>query len=386
MVMIGAGGLLALAPVTFQAVGARVLPLETQGILSVALGIGAYLGQMMGAWVVEARLAAGISGCIPYPRMLLGSSVAAAVLLVAVPTSTVAHVLGLPLLIAGMNVGRLVSVADQRLGREVVASLALVTGVVITALLSFRGVWSFRAITIGCALAGVVRFVHCRADGAPFRKRAWVLGETALTGFTQPALNAVLLALAGPQVAVIFRAVSTVSGALEPVLAYTRVRLLVQASHLQVWTGAAALGAVLAMLSVLEVNGAFRAYLGAAWAGVGLTVLVAACCWRASTLITTVPFATLRRQGRTTSVFWLRAASSVWSFLVAAPVALTGNPVLIFAALLAAEVTSSLAYFVYLRRYPDGGGPGAGVSARTTGPTGRHGDDSATVTTETSWP
>ncbi len=384
--MIGAGGLLALAPVTFQAVGARVLTLEAQGILAVSLGMGAYLGQMIGAWVVEARLAAGNPGTIRYPRMLLVSSVAGGALLIAVPTWTVAHVIGLPLIIAGMNVGRLVSVADQRLEREVVASLALVTGVVVAALLSFQGVWSFRVITIGCALAGVVRFVHRPSvDRVPLRTRAWVSGETALTGFTQPALNAALLALVGPQAAVTFRAVSTVSGALEPVLAYTRVRLLVRASRLQVWTGAAALGAVLAMLSVLEIVGAFRAYLGEAWAGAGLPVLVVACCWRASTLITTVPFATLRRQGRTTSVFWLRAASSLWSFLIAVPVALTGSPVLIFAALLAAEASSSLVYFAYLRQYPEGRAPGPGVSDHSQGATGRREDGSGAATTETSW-
>jgi hypothetical protein len=352
LAMIGVGGIMALAPVSFQAVGARTLSLGTQGLLALALGLGAYLGQLVGAWVVEARLASPPSrGGIPYPVTLLVLSVAGGAVLLVAPLATVAYAVGVPILVAGLNVGRLVSVSREDYPRELAAGVILLAGVAVAAVRSFAGVGSVRAITLACLLAILVRFHSTREPRkASPSARAGVTAETAMVGMVQPLLNALLLAVVGPSAAIAFRILSTVSAAMEPVTAYVRVRLLVAWSRIQVLVGAAAMLALFALVMTMAWTGAFRAILGAAWDHVPLAALVLACLWRASGFITTIPFAELRRQGRTTQVFWLRVASSLWYALVAVPVSLTGSTVLLFAALLAADLTCAAVYFAYARR------------------------------------
>ena len=353
--MIAVGGIMALAPVSFQAVAARNLDLHTQGLLALALGLGAYVGQLVGSWVVESRLATpSRDGEIPFPVTLLVASVAGGALILAAPLSTAAGVLGVPLLVAGLNVGRSVSVARQDHLRELMAGVVLLVGVVAAALRSFAGVWSVRAIALACLLAILVRFTPTQNPRpATSSARGWVSAETALVGVVQPLLNAVLLATVGPSGAIAFRVIATVSAAMEPVTAYVRVRLLVSWSRMQVLVGAAAELALFALIMVLAGTGTLEAILGSAWHHVPLAALVLACLWRFSGVVTTIPFAQLRRQGLTTLVFRLRTASSFWYALVTVPVALTGNTVMVFAALLAAELTSAAGYFVVALRAED---------------------------------
>lgn len=348
--MIGAGAVLALTPAGFQAIGARTLSVPTQGVLALALAVGTFLGQVVGAWVVESRLATReddeAGGEVPYPLTLLASAAAGAAVLVAWPQEWLAHLVGVPLLLASLVAGRLVSVGRHHVVREVLASAVLVLTLGLVALDGFSGPWAIRWMVLSATAAVFVRYVPTpRVRAVSRRNRGWVVADTTVAGIAQPLLNGVLLAVAGPQAAIAYRAVSTVSAAFEPVISYVRVRLLVSESRFQVALGAVTLVGVAGLLVGMDALGLFDALLGSAWYPVTIGALLAACGWRASTLVTTVPFARLRRDGRTRDVFLMRAASAACYLAIATPLALTGSAALVFVGLLVAEGLTAAAYW-----------------------------------------
>ncbi len=63
------------------------------------------------------------------------------------------------------------------------------------------------------------------------RRSGWVTAETAVVGAVQPAITSIVLVTMGPAASVGFRVISTVSNALEPIIAYGRFRLLAHGHH-----------------------------------------------------------------------------------------------------------------------------------------------------------
>lgn len=135
--------------------------------------------------------------------------------------------------------------------------------------------------------------------------------ETAVVGAVQPAITSLLLVLVGPAASVTFRVISTVAGALEPILAYGRYRLLAHGhrGELKAFVAVFVVGMVAVLVAAF--GGIGSLVFGPAWQGVGVAAMLLACLWKALMLVSTVPFAALRKAGKTVLVFWIRGASTV---------------------------------------------------------------------------
>ncbi len=166
-----------------------------------------------------------------------------------------------------------------------------------------------------------------------------------MIGVVQPTIASVVLGLLGPTASVAFRVVSTVSGAVEPILAYGRYRLLAHGHKGEVAAFAAIFLTGMMIVLAAAFLGLGRLVFGPAWNDVGVVALLLACLWKGFTFLSTIPFAALRKAGATATVFWIRAASTLvylaigLAFLVA-----WRTNVAIFAAFLLAEMLTALLY------------------------------------------
>ncbi|MGE2728566.1 hypothetical protein ACQI4F_03740 [Mycolicibacterium vaccae] len=315
-----AGLALAAFPAFYLAVFARIAPIEQQGLLALSLAVGAYVAAVLNAFVVESRLATpGVDHGVSLPWWMTSVGVLCAVALVVSPPVPPAPVLmlGVAGLQSGLLMARSVGVVSGRWKTETIAAVVLLTACIAALFLAGEhSGTSARVLAIGAVSAILIRLWKARcADGSgmpPDRRRAaWVTGETAAVGLVQPALQSLVLVLLGPAASVGFRVVSTVSGALEPILAYGRVRLLAHGARGEAIAVAATFLAGLAVIFGANSLGLWRAVFGPAWADVATVALLLACLWKGSMLVTTVPFAALRRAGRTELVFWIRCGSTL---------------------------------------------------------------------------
>lgn len=346
---------LAVIPAATVSISSRLFTVEEQGFLAVAVLVATFAGQLTFAAVVESRLSsAATERRVVFPLWLAGISVITAVVLALVPPNAIALAIGLPILIAALEVGRGVSVAERLDQREIAASVTVGVGALIGVLAGFADQqWALVPLVAGIAVATCVRClpVNHRASRPEPAVMGWVLADTAITGAVYPLLNAMILAFLGPADAVLFTSISTVSGLLAIPLNFMRLRLLKEHSRLDiVVSGASVLAAVIALL-VLEVTGFFGFLFGEAWTESATVVpLLLACAWRAASLATTIPFAALRRAGEVRLVTALRAAVSVLTFALAAVgLALQSLPA-VFLGLLIAELASAVVYEVARRR------------------------------------
>lgn len=319
LVQIVAGLALNAFPAIFIAVFARVAPIEQQGRLAVSLAIGTYVAQLLSAFVVESRLATPESDhkvSIPWWIALL--SIISGTLLIVSPTvpPTAITLIGVLGLSSGLLMARTIGVVRGRWKQESLAASILMVGCLSALVLAVdNNPNCVRVLAAGALMSILVRCWPLRAgNGSGFppdlTKAAWVTGETATVGMVQPALSSFILAVLGPSAAVGFRVVSTISGILEPILAYGRVRQLAHghkgevvhvAMILVVGTAAIFGGAYLGVWSLI---------FGPAWNSSLYVGLAIACVWKLCMLVTTIPFAALRRAGRTKLVFWLRAVNT----------------------------------------------------------------------------
>jgi hypothetical protein len=94
---------------------------------------------------------------------------------------------------------------------------------------------------------------------------------------------------------------------------------------------------------------------GPAWTGVGVAALLLAFLWKGFTLLSTVPFAALRKAGKTVLVFWIRGISTV-IYLVISVGFLLGwkSSAAIFLAFVVSEmITAFLYHFAAVKYAPD---------------------------------
>lgn len=319
LVQILAGLALNAFPAVFIAVFARVAPIEQQGRLAVSLAIGTYAAQLLSAFVVESRLAtpdADHKLKMPWWMVLLTS--ASAILLIVSPAvpPTVITLIGVLGLSSGLLMARTIGVVRGRWKLESIAAAILMAGCLGALVLAvYDDPNCVRVLAAGALLAVLIRCWPLPArheNGFPpdLTKAAWVTGETATVGMVQPALASFILAVLGPSAAVGFRVVSTISGILEPILAYGRVRQLAHGHRGEVANVALILVVGTAAIFGGAYLGLWSLIFGPAWSSSLYVGLAVACGWKACMLITTIPFAALRRAGRTTMVFWLRAANA----------------------------------------------------------------------------
>lgn len=349
----GGGVALAALPAAVLATAARVLTVGEAGALSVALTVGLFAGQLATAYLVEARLGSPHARvAVPGWLAVLGIAAGAALILGAV--SPVVVIASIPILMVALEVGRAVGVAEHRDRREIAAAAAVGAGALGAVALSFLGTpWAFAALGVGSIAAVLVRFIGAprTTTHATRRTRLWVTSDVALTGAVFPLLNSLILAFLGPAAAFVFASISTVSGLIAIPLNFLRVRLLKSPSVGEIGLAVAGLLVATSAILVADAIGVFDVLFGEAWTrSATLASLVIACCWRSASLLSTIPFAALRRVGAVRLVWGIRAASSGITVLIVWAAAASAQLEWIFAALLAGELVQALAYALGYRQ------------------------------------
>jgi len=351
-------------PAMFLAVYARIAPIDDQGFLALSLAVGVYVAQLLNAFIVEGLLAtpdADHDLTAPVWTVLL-SVVSAGLLIVGPP---VAHPAVLMIssigLMSGLLITRSIGMVRGEWQRELAAATVLIlTGLGALILAAQHNSHCVRVLATGALVATLVRFRPRSATGfsglpPDIRRSTWVTAETAVVGAVQPAITSIVLVTMGPAASVGFRVISTVSNTLEPLIAYGRFRLLAHGHKGEVVVVGTIFVAGLIAVLAAAFGGLGSLVFGPAWANVGAVALLLACVWKGLMLLSTVPFAALRRAGETTIVFWVRAASTV-VYLILGIGFLFGwhNNTAIFLAFILAEVFTAVLYHVIARRHaPD---------------------------------
>lgn len=349
-----AGLALNVFPAIFIAIYARIAPIETQGFLALALAVGVYVAQLFNAFIVEGRLATpDAEGELGLPTWVVLSSIVACGLLVfgpAVASSAVlmASAIGV---MTGLLMTRSIGVVTGEWKNEGAAAGALIVASLVALWMADQGSpHSVRVLAIGALLAVVARYRPRKAMprmGFPpdVRRSGWVTAETAVVGAVQPAITSLLLVLVGPAASVTFRVISTVAGALEPILAYGRYRLLARGHRGELKAFVAVFAVGMAAVLIAAFGGIGSLVFGPAWHGVGVAAMLLACLWKTFMLVSTVPFAALRKAGKTVLVFWIRGASTVVYLVISVGLLFVWqNTTAIFLAFVVAEMITALVY------------------------------------------
>ena len=340
---------LAVIPAATVAISARQFTLDEQGAIAVAVMLATFVGQVTFAVVVESRLSsAATARRVTFPLWLAALSVLTAIIVGFNPRNAVVLCVALPVLLASLEVGRGVSVAERLDKREIWASVLVGSGALAGVLVAFTAqTWGMIPLVAGIALATCVRSLPVshqpsRPDPAVM---GWVVADTSITGVIYPLLNVMILAFIGPAQAIIFTAISTVSGLLAIPLNFLRLRLLKEHSRLDIGvSGLALLGAIVA-LGVFDATGTFGFIFGSAWSLSDTALpLAVACAWRATSILTTIPFAALRRMGAVRLLTGLRAIVAAITFALAGLGLTTQNIVWVFTGMLVAELISAVIY------------------------------------------
>jgi hypothetical protein len=340
---------LAVIPAATVAISARQFTLDEQGFIAVAVMLATFVGQITFAVVVESRLSsAATARRVTFPLWLAALSILTAIIVAFNSRNAVVLCVALPILLASLEVGRGVSVAERLDTREIWASVLVGSGALAGVLVAFSAqTWGMIPLVAGIAFATCVRSLPVshqpsRPDPAVM---GWVVADTSITGVIYPLLNVMILAFIGPAPAIIFTAISTVSGLLAIPLNFLRLRLLKEHSRLDIGvSGLALLGAIVA-LGVLEATGTFGFIFGSAWSLSDTALpLAVACAWRATSILTTIPFAALRRMGAVRLLTGLRAIVAAITFALAGLGLTTQNIVWVFTGMLVAELISAVIY------------------------------------------
>lgn len=347
---------LAVIPAATVSISSRVFPIQQQGWIAVAVLIGTFFGQVTFAVVVESRLSsAGTDRRVTFPLWLAGLSVLTAIAIAIEYQNAVVLCIGLPILLASLEVGRGVSVAERLDVREMWAAIAVGSGALIGVLAAFAGrPWGLIPLVTGIVAATIIRSlpVSHKASRPEPRVMAWVVADVSITGGIYPLLNATIFALLGPVPAVLFTSISTVSGLLAIPLNFMRLRLLKQHSTLDIVVSAVSVVGAIVVIFVCEFLGVFEFIFAKAWTlEATLVPLLMACLWRAASLATTIPFAALRRMGQAKLLTVLRASVAVVTFGAALGVIAFDSLTWIFTVLLAGELLQALLYELARRRH-----------------------------------
>ncbi|MFC6354810.1 hypothetical protein [Luethyella okanaganae] len=340
---------LAVIPAATVSISSRLFSEQEQGVIAVAVMVATFAGQLAFAVVVESRLSsAATERRVVFPLWLAALSVLTAIVLAFNATNPVVLCIALPILVAALEVGRGVSVAERLDGREIWASVVVGIGALLGVAAGFAGQsWALIPLVAGIAVATCIRClpVEHEASRPEPAVMGWVVADTAITGVIYPLLNAMILTFLGPSDAVLFISIATVSGLLAIPLNFLRLRLLKEHSGLDIVVSAGAVLAAVVALVVLELSGVLGFVFGEAWtASATLLPLVLACGWRAASLATTIPFAALRRRGEVRLLTGLRAAVSAMTFALAALGLWVQSLSAVFIGLLVAELLSAVVY------------------------------------------
>ncbi|WP_123025947.1 hypothetical protein [Mycolicibacterium stellerae] len=353
-VQVVAGLALNVFPAMFIAIYARIAPIETQGFLALALAVGVYVAQLFNAFIVEGRLATpDADGELGVPLWVVLFTVASCALLMIGPGVAPSSVLMASSIgvMTGLLMARSIGVVSGDWKREGFAASALIAA-------SLVALWmadqhhphAVRVLATGALLAVLIRYQPRKtlpSMGFPpdIRRSSWVTAETAVVGAVQPAITSLVLVMIGPAASVAFRVISTVAGALEPILAYGRYRLLAHGHRGELVSFVAVFGAAMALVLIAALGGLGSLIFGPAWSGVGVAALLLAFLWKGFMLLSTVPFAALRKAGQTVLVFWIRGISTLIYLVIGVAFLLVWHTTTaIFLAFAVAEMITALIY------------------------------------------
>ncbi|MGE2714631.1 hypothetical protein ACQI4L_11280 [Mycolicibacterium litorale] len=355
VVQVVAGLALNIFPAIFIAIYARVAPIDDQGFLALSLAVGVYVAQLLNAFVVEGRLATPEADHnLSLPGWAASMSIVAGALLVWAP-AVVPHAVLLVSsigLMTGLLMSRTIGVVTGRWKREAFAATVLIAASTVALVLSATELrdHSVRLLAAGAVCATLTRYwprSRTRGFGMPpdVRRSSWVTAETAVVGIVQPAMTSIVLVVMGPAASVAFRVISTVSGALEPILSYGRYRLLAHGHKGELATFGAVFVAGMVAVIVGAFSGLGSLIFGPAWDDVGVVAFLLACLWKGFMLLSTVPFAALRKAGETALVFRVRALSTVIYLAIGVVfLVIWHSTAAIFLAFVLAELITTLVY------------------------------------------
>lgn len=346
---------LAAIPAATISISSRIFTIDEQGAIAVAVMVATFAGQLTFAAVVESRLSsAATERRVTFPLWLAALSVLTAIVLAFNFTNAVVLCIALPVLLASLEVGRGVSVAERLDVREMWAAISVGVGALAGVLAGFADAeWALLPLVLGIVVATCIRSMpvsHTASKPEP-HVMGWVVTDVAITGGVYPLLNTVILALLGPVSAVLFTSISTVSGLLAIPLNFLRLRLLKEHSRLDIIVSASAVVVALIAIGVAEALGIFGFLFGEAWtlsATVG--ALSIACLWRAASLATTIPFAALRRMGEAKLLTLLRGAVAILTAIAALLALQLDSLSAVFAVLLAGELVQAVVYEIARRQ------------------------------------
>jgi hypothetical protein len=346
---------LAVIPAATISISSRIFSLAEQGTIAVMVMVATFVGQVTFAVVVESRLSsAGTERRVTFPLWLAGLSLLAAIAVAVQFENAIVLCVALPVLLASLEVGRGVSVAERLDAREIGAAIIVGVGALAGVLAGFAGLrWALIPLVAGIFAATLIRSlpVQHKATAPEPRVLGWVVADVAITGSVYPLLNAMILAFLGPLQSVLFTSISTVSGVLAIPLNFMRLRLLKQHSRLDIVISAGSVAAAVVVIFICEFLGVFEFIFAESWTlqATALPLLVA-CLWRAASLATTIPFASLRRMGEAKLLTILRGVVAVITFGAASAVVATQQLSWIFAVLLLGELLQAALYEVARRR------------------------------------
>jgi len=316
LAMVGAGAAAATVSAATQAVAARAFDAKTQAVIAIAISAGAMIATVVSAMVLESRLAdSSLSQKSYLPRWSILTGVIGGALIALTPLAVGFLVIGLPLVMLGLQVGRVHAISTHAWRGEVVTGTVLGVGSIGAFLLSLTpSEWAFPLLGVAVIGAHLARAWNApvRADEHPrLGHVVWVGLETSISAVVPLALNTVILATVDAESAVAFRLVLTVLGVLQPVLGYLRTRLLSINSQRTVLAFSSMTVVTLAAVIVLHFTDVFRAIFDESWVAVSTPALLLACVWKLLSIPTTIPFTSLRRQGKVRLLFCLRLCTSV---------------------------------------------------------------------------
>ena len=349
------GASLAVIPAATVSIASRLYGVTEQGAIAVAVMVATFAGQLAFAVIVESRLSsAATERRVVFPRWMAALVILTVVVVSIFPHNAAVLCVALPVLLAALEVGRGVSVAERLDVREMWAAAAVGAGALAGVLAGFAGLsWAIIPLVVGIAIATLVRSlpVEHRPSRPSPHVMGWVVTDVAITGGIYPAMNALIFALLGPVQAVLFTSISTVSGLLAIPLNFMRLRLLKEHSRLDIVLSSASVLIAIVAIAVCEFLGVFDFVFGHSWTVSATAIpLAIACLWRAASLATTIPFAALRRMGKAKVLTLLRALATAVTFLAALGAIATQELVWIFAVLLGGELLQALLYSIARRR------------------------------------
>jgi hypothetical protein len=354
--MVFTGAVVAILPATVQALAARVFDTASQAHIAVAISFGAFAAAIVNAAVLESRLTQQSDEPRTFiPRTGTALASAASLALIVFHDEATAVLVSIPLIMICLQLGRTHATIEDLWRSELVVGVALLIscGAAFLVVDSYPE-WAFPILGAGALFAVAARQFNGGKrprQRSPLAPILWVSGETAIVASTPFVLNVAILFFLGPSEAIAFRLILTVLGVLQPVLGYLRTKLLGSPSTLLTIflsvLSCVALGAVLFATKL----GLFEYIFGDSWSHVPFAALAVACAWKLISIPGTIPFAEMRRRGEVSTVFTLRAISTVAYIALGVVVTLIwSSSILVFVAFCAAELITLTLYSVGNRR------------------------------------